>query len=173
MQHDFTVVGGATSLARGHLAKGPTVRRYAVRQRTKRLRSNTSQAGRRVQPPRCRGPSIPGCYRRRGNLVWDAELGKSESVHHVHTLAFGLSLTGAGPGRIAEVCGGVAESQGPAPGSSPTSGTVLSQFSGLWAAECVQISSYGPLRGLFVGWDKATSHACVPDVRRSPAKRFE
>ena len=47
----------------------------------------------------------------------------SEGVHNVHTLDFGTGRTGAGLGRIAEVCGGVADIQLLEPGSSPTSGT--------------------------------------------------
>lgn len=45
----------------------------------------------------------------------------------VQTLGFGL----AGLGRIAEVAGGVADYQGPEPGSSPTSRAVLPRFRGL------------------------------------------
>jgi hypothetical protein len=54
---------------------------------------------------------------------WGAEVGKKEGVHNVHTLGLGSGRTGAGPGRIAEVFGGVADIQGLEPGSSPTSGT--------------------------------------------------
>ena len=36
-------------------------------------------------------------------------MGKNEGVHNLHTLGFGSGRTGAGLGRIAEVCGGVAE----------------------------------------------------------------
>jgi hypothetical protein len=38
-------------------------------------------------------------------------------------LGFGSGRTGGGLGRIAELFGGMAEIQGPEPGSSPTSGT--------------------------------------------------
>jgi hypothetical protein len=54
------------------------------------------------------------------------KLDKNEGVHNVHTLGFGSGRTGAGLGRIAEVFGAVADLQGLEPGSSPTSGTVLS-----------------------------------------------
>jgi hypothetical protein len=64
------------------------------------------------------------------SLVGCAKVGKSEGVHIVHTMGFGSGRTGAGLGRIAEVCGGVAEVQGLEPGSSPTSGTVFPQVSG-------------------------------------------
>ena len=60
---------------------------------------------------------------RSSSLVGCAEVGKSEGVHNVHTLGFGSGRTGAGLGRIGEVCGGVAGLQGLKPGSSPTSGT--------------------------------------------------
>jgi hypothetical protein len=60
-------------------------------------------------------------------------------VHNVHPLGFGFGCTGAGLGRIGEVCGGVAGFQGLAPGSSPTSGTVFSLFRGFSASECGQI----------------------------------
>ena len=53
--------------------------------------------------------------------------GSKGGVHKVHTLGFGSGRTGAGLGRIAEVCGGAAEIQGLEPGSSPTSGTVFPQ----------------------------------------------
>jgi hypothetical protein len=46
-------------------------------------------------------------------------------VHNVHTLGFGSGRTGIGLGRIAEDFGGVAETQGLEPGSSPTSGTAF------------------------------------------------
>jgi hypothetical protein len=52
--------------------------------------------------------------------------GQKGGVHNVHTLGFGSGRTGAGLGRIADVCGGVADLLGLEPGSSPTSGTVLS-----------------------------------------------
>ena len=57
--------------------------------------------------------------------------GQKEGDHNVHTLGFGSGRTGAGPGRLAEVCGGVAEVQVLEPGSSPTSGTVFPLFKGL------------------------------------------
>ena len=63
---------------------------------------------------------------------WGAEVGKKEGVHNVHTLGLGSGRTGAGPGRIAEVFGGVADIQGLEPGSSPTSGTVFPQVRGLF-----------------------------------------
>ena len=56
--------------------------------------------------------------------------GQNRGVHNVHTLGFGSGRTCAGPGRITEVFGGVADIQGPEPGSSPTSGTVFPQFRG-------------------------------------------
>jgi hypothetical protein len=59
-------------------------------------------------------------------------MGKKDCVHIVHTLGFGSGRTGSGLGRIAEVFGGVADIQGPEPGSSPTSGTVFSLFRGLF-----------------------------------------
>ena len=55
---------------------------------------------------------------------------KKEGVHNVHTRGFGFGCTGAGPGRIGYVFGGVAVFQGLAPGSSPTSGTVFSLLRG-------------------------------------------
>jgi hypothetical protein len=55
---------------------------------------------------------------------WPAnKRGKKEGVHNVHTLGFGSGHTAVGLGRIAEVCGGVAEIHGLEPGSSPTLGT--------------------------------------------------
>ena len=69
----------------------------------------------------------------RGAAVWGRPLaGKMGGVHNVHTLGFGSGRTGAGLGRIAKVSGGVAEIQELEPGSSPTSGTVISQFRGLF-----------------------------------------
>ena len=58
------------------------------------------------------------------------EMPTKEGVHTVHTLGFRLACTGIGPGRIGDVFGGVADFQGLAPGSSPTSGTVFSLFRG-------------------------------------------
>ena len=69
----------------------------------------------------------PGPGGRFGSPVGGAEVGKKEGVHNVHTLGFGPGRTGAGLGRIGDVCGGVAEIQGLEPGSSPTSGTVFPQ----------------------------------------------
>jgi hypothetical protein len=57
--------------------------------------------------------------------------GQNRGVRNVHTLGFGSGRTGAGLGRIAEVFGGVAETQGLESGSSPTSGTVFPLFRGL------------------------------------------
>lgn len=48
---------------------------------------------------------------------------QKESVHNVHTGGFGFGCTGGGPVRIGDVYAGVADFQGLAPGSSPTSGT--------------------------------------------------
>ena len=66
------------------------------------------------------------------SLVGSAESGQSEGVHKVHTSGFGSDRTGAGLGRIAGVCGGVADIQGREDGSSPTSGTVFPQVKGLF-----------------------------------------
>jgi hypothetical protein len=55
------------------------------------------------------GPPSPcrhGCGPSSGCCI---KLVKEEGVHNVHTLGFGSGRTGAGPGRIAEVFGGVAE----------------------------------------------------------------
>ena len=60
---------------------------------------------------------------RLSSVVGGAVVGKKDGVHNVHTLGFGSGRTGVGSGRIAEVCGGVADLQGLEPGSSPTSGT--------------------------------------------------
>ena len=49
------------------------------------------------------------------------------------------------PGRIAEVFGGVANSQGLEPGSSPTSGTVLPQVRGFWRVFVWTVSTLLPL----------------------------
>ena len=65
-----------------------------------------------------------------GSPAGGAEVGTKEGVHNVHTLGFGSGRTGAGLGRSADVSGGVAEIQGPEPGSSPTSGTVFPQVRG-------------------------------------------
>ena len=59
----------------------------------------------------------------RGKLLVLQQYGPKEGVHNVHTLGFGFGCTGVGPGRIGDVFGGVADFQGLAPGSSPTSGT--------------------------------------------------
>ncbi len=48
---------------------------------------------------------------------------QKEGVDTVHTFGFGLGRTSAGLARIGDVFGGVAESRGLEPGSSPTSGT--------------------------------------------------
>jgi hypothetical protein len=80
------------------------------------------------------------------SLVGRAEVGKKEGVHNVHTLGFGLGRTGAGLGRIAEVFGGVVETQGLEPGLSPTSGTVFSLLRGLFGAFFVwTVSTLSPL----------------------------
>ena len=63
-------------------------------------------------------------------------------VHNVHTLGFGSGSTGGGLGRTAEVFGGVAEIQGPEPGSSPTSGTVFPQVRGPLGSLAVHKSSF-------------------------------
>ena len=64
---------------------------------------------------------------------WGAEVGKKEGVHNVHTLGLGSGRTGAGPGRIAEVFGGVANSQG----LEPVGGDdVLFVLSGVHAPSC-------------------------------------
>jgi len=59
----------------------------------------------------------------RVRLFGRALAGQDRGVDSVHTLGLGLGRTGAGPGRIGEVFGGVADIQGLEPGSSPTSGT--------------------------------------------------
>ena len=67
-------------------------------------------------------------------------------MHNVHTLGFGSGRTGAGLGRIGDVCGGVADIQGLEPGSSPTSGTVFPQFRGFFGAFFVwTVSTLSPL----------------------------
>lgn len=68
------------------------------------------------------------------------EVVKKEGVHNVHTSGFEFGWTGLGRGCIGEVFGGVADSQGEEPGSSPIS----------WASECAQIVLLGPLRGPYV-----------------------
>ena len=74
------------------------------------------------------------------------KMGKNEGVHNVHTLGFGSGRTGGGLGRIAEVCGGVAEIQGLEPGSSPTLGTVFPQVRGLfWCFLVWRVSTLSPL----------------------------
>ena len=57
--------------------------------------------------------------------------GRKEGVHNVHTLGVGSVRTGAGLGRTRHVSGGVQCLQGLEPGSSPTSGTVFPQVSGV------------------------------------------
>lgn len=57
-------------------------------------------------------------------------------VDTVHTLPFGLGRTSAGLVRIGDVFGGVAESRGSEPGSSPTSGTTFSLVRGDFALTC-------------------------------------
>jgi len=52
-----------------------------------------------------------------------AKVDKKGGVHNVHTRGFGFGCTGIRLGRIGEVFAGVADFQGLAPGSSPTSGT--------------------------------------------------
>ena len=86
-------------------------------------RSYRSEIERKAQTTRPDG--------RFSSLVGGAEVGKKEGVHNVHTLGFGSGRTGAGLGRIAEVCGGIQCLQGLEPGSSPTSGTVFPQVRGL------------------------------------------
>jgi hypothetical protein len=54
---------------------------------------------------------------------WCIKLVRKEGVHCVHTLGLRLGHTDAGRSRIGDVFGGVADFQGPEPGSSPTSGT--------------------------------------------------
>ncbi|MDR7084352.1 hypothetical protein J2X01_003660 [Arthrobacter ginsengisoli] len=78
---------------------------------------------------------------------WTREdYGQKEGVHNVHTLGFGSGRISAGLGRIAEIFGGVAEIQGVEPGSSPTSGTVFSLFSGFFGAFFVwTVSTLSPL----------------------------
>ena len=73
---------------------------------------------------------LPRSDGRLSSLVVDAEVGRKEGVHNVHTLGFGLGRTGGGLGRIADVFGGVADLQVLEPGSSPTSGTVFPQVRG-------------------------------------------
>jgi hypothetical protein len=63
---------------------------------------------------------------------WGLKAGRTEGVHNVHTLGFGSGSIGAGLDRIAEVFGGVTDSRGLEPGSSPTSGTVSPQVRGLF-----------------------------------------
>ena len=47
------------------------------------------------------------------------KMGKNECVHNVHTPGFGSGRTGAGLGRVGDVCGGVPGIQGLEPVSSP------------------------------------------------------
>ena len=70
---------------------------------------------------------------------WSVAARQKGGVHNVHTLGSGSGRTGAGLGRIADVCGGLAEIQGLEPGSSPTSGTVFPQVRGVFGAFCVHI----------------------------------
>ena len=79
-----------------------------------------------------------------------ATLVRNRRVYKVHTLGFGLGSTGAGSARFPHVSAGGQCLRGRECSSSPTSGAVFPQFSGLWAVECVQISFYGPLRGPFL-----------------------
>lgn len=70
----------------------------------------------------------------------------------MHAVGLGLGCTGIGLGRIVDVFGGVAGFRGLAPGPSPTSGTVFYLVSGLFAADCVQNLTRGPLRRVFCWW---------------------
>jgi hypothetical protein len=63
----------------------------------------------------------------RGAAVWGRPVvGRSGGVDSVHTLGRGLGRTGVGLGRIADVSWSCQCLEGLEPGSSPTSGTVLS-----------------------------------------------
>jgi hypothetical protein len=72
--------------------------------------------------------------------AWECGLNALEwrnvGVDNVHTFRFGSGRTGAGLGRIAYVFGSSQCLQGLECGSSPTSGTVFSLFSGFLALEC-------------------------------------
>ncbi len=59
-------------------------------------------------------------------------LSEKWGVHNVHTLAVGLGRTGAGLARTRHVSGTSQCFRGPECGSSPTSGTMLSQVRGLF-----------------------------------------
>ena len=77
--------------------------------------------------------------------VGGTEVGKKEGVHNVHTLGFGPGRTVAGLGRIADVCGGVAEIQGLEPGSSPTSGTCFPCSGAFWCFFVCTLCTLSPL----------------------------
>ena len=87
-----------------------------------------------------------------GGAVGDAEAGKKEGVHNVHTLGFGSGRTGAGLGRIAYVSAGGRYLQGLEPGSSPTSGTCFPCSGACGPLSVHKLFTYWPLRGpFFVG----------------------
>jgi hypothetical protein len=73
-------------------------------------------------------------------------------VHNVHTFAVGLGRIGDGLGRIGYVSGEAQCLQGLECSSSPTSGTVFPEVSGVLPSDCAQIFSYCLLRGLFCWW---------------------
>ena len=74
------------------------------------------------------------------------------SVYKVHTLGFGLGRTGGRTGPDSLCFGGSPVFAGERMQFESHLGHVFSLFRGLWAAECVQVSFYGPLRGPnFVG----------------------
>ena len=63
--------------------------------------------------------------------VLELEFGKKKDVDNVHTIRFGLSRIGGGSARTRHVFGTSQCLQGLASGSSPTSGTVFPQVSGV------------------------------------------
>lgn len=75
--------------------------------------------------------------------------GKKESVDTVHTLPVGLGRTSAGLARFGHVSGGMADSGGPEPGSSPTSGTYFPSSGAGWPLSVDNLFTDGPLRGAF------------------------
>jgi hypothetical protein len=81
-------------------------------------------------------------------------MGKKDCVHIVHTLGFGSGRTGSGLGRIAEVFGGVADIQGPEPGSSPTSGTAFPVVRGGFCFNVWTLTRLAPSDGCR-GWCRA------------------
>jgi hypothetical protein len=89
-------------------------------------------------------------------------VGKKEGVHNVHTWGFGFGCTGAGLGRIGEVFGGVADWQGPEPGSSPTSRTVFPRSGACGPLKMHKFCCAAPRGPFFYWWPLLRPAASLP-----------